>query len=122
LVATSMRPRTGVPLVVTGASATAVAASNRPMVLDLGTDMWETDVPQGPLPAYYNVQADHDEEFGKYFLANQGLALDTSCTACFGKGEVYPRRTLAYEACVTQPLTSSVQGMSSEQYKDWHYH
>jgi hypothetical protein len=48
-----MPPGTGVPLLVTGASAMAVAASNQPMVLDLGTDMWETDVPQGLfLPAY----------------------------------------------------------------------
>jgi hypothetical protein len=62
--------------------------------------MWETVVPQGLLPAYYNVQAVLDEEFGKY-LANQGLALNKSCTLCFGKGEVYPRHTPANEACIT---------------------
>jgi hypothetical protein len=88
-----------VSLVVTGASAMAVADSSRPIVVDLGTDMWETDVPEDLLPAYYNVQADHDEDFGKY-LANQGLALDTSYVVCFGKGEVHPCLTPVNGACV----------------------
>jgi hypothetical protein len=89
----------GVPLVVTGASAMAVADSSRPIVVDLGTDTWETDVPEDLLPAYYNVQADHDEDFGKY-LANQGLSLDMSCVVCFGKGEVHPCLTPVNGACI----------------------